>query len=64
MNDETSPKDTFQAMVSNELERLVGQLLDLTEKYENSTSPQGKNLYGKKLKKVQTKVTRLARLAK
>lgn len=63
MNDETSPKDTFQNMVTNELERLVGQLLDLTEKYEGSTSPQGKNLYGKKLKKVQTKVTRLARLA-
>lgn len=55
---------SWDQMVSKELERLVGQLLELTEKFESSTSPQGKNLYGKKLLKIRTKVTRLAKLAK
>lgn len=55
---------SWDQMVSSKLEELVGELLSLTEKYENSTSPQGKNLYGKKLKKIQTKVTRLAKLAR
>lgn len=59
--DFTSSWDT---MVSKQLEKMVGQLLDLTQKYENSTSPQGKNLYGKKLAKLRVKVTRLAKIAK
>lgn len=53
----------FGEMVTNELERLVGELLVLTEKLNNSTSPQGQNLYGKKVKKLQTKVLRLSKLA-
>lgn len=55
---------SWDQMVSSKLEQLVGELLTLTEKYENSTSPQGKNLYGKKLSKIRTKVTRLAKLAR
>lgn len=53
----------FGEMVTNELERLVGELLVLTEKLNNTTSPQGKNLYGKKVKKLQTKVMRMSKLA-
>ncbi len=65
-----SPKSTeefttsWDNMVTKELEKMVGQLLDLTEKYEKSTSPQGKNLYGKKLAKLRVKVGRLAKIAK
>lgn len=55
---------SWDQMVSSKLEQLVGELLSVTEKYESSTSPQGKNLYGKKLAKLRTKVTRLAKLAK
>lgn len=55
---------SWDTMVTKQLEKMVGQLLDLTQKYENSTSPQGKNLYGKKLAKLRTKVTRLAKIAK
>lgn len=62
----TTEEATFSwdQMVSSKLEQLVGELLTLTEKYENSNSPQGKNLYGKKLVKLRTKVTRLAKIAK
>lgn len=56
-------KIPFGEMVTNELERLVGELLVLTEKLNNATSPQGKNLYGKKVKKLQTKVLRISKLA-
>ncbi|MNC27924.1 hypothetical protein D3C75_761130 [compost metagenome] len=65
-----SPENTSAAttswdnMVTKELEKMVGQLLDLTQKYENTTTPQGKNLYGKKLAKLRTKVSRLAKIAK
>lgn len=55
---------SWDNMVTKQLEKMVGQLLDLTQKYESSTSPQGKNLYGKKLAKLRTKVTRLAKIAK
>lgn len=53
----------FGEMVTNELERLVGELLVLTEKLNSTTTPQGKNLYGKKVKKLQTKVMRMSKLA-
>lgn len=53
----------FGERVTNELERLVGELLILTEKLNNSKTPQGQNLYGKKVKKLQTKVLRLSKLA-
>lgn len=55
---------SWDQMVTSKLEQLVGELLSLTEKYENSKSPQGKNLYGKKLAKIRTKVTRLAKIAR
>lgn len=55
---------SWDTMVTKQLEKMVGELLDLTQKYESSTSPQGKNLYGKKLAKLRTKVTRLAKIAK
>lgn len=64
MTSTEQPDTSWDKMVTAELERLVGQLLELTDKYESSTSPQGKNLYGKKLQKVRTKVTRLAKIAK
>ena len=55
---------SWDNMVTKQLEKMVGQLLDLTQKYESSNSPQGKNLYGKKLAKLRVKVNRLAKIAK
>lgn len=63
-DDTSAETNSWDQMVSSKLEQMVGELLTLTEKYESSTSPQGKNLYGKKLAKLRTKVTRLAKLAK
>lgn len=54
---------SFGERVTNKLEQLVGELLVLTEKLNNSKTPQGQNLYGKKVKKLQTKILRLSKLA-
>ncbi len=53
----------FNELVQSQLEKLVAELAEYQDKLDNSNTPQGKKLYGNKVKKLQTKITRVTRLA-